>query len=206
MINKKRRQEPDHRAVAPRIIKKAAQSLRDGITSDFLSIGSANQIQEGDARNMNWIPNNSVDLIVTSPPFLDKVDYITDNWLECWFAGVNMRRFAPKVVMSHTVGNWAEFMRQVLSEMARVLKPRSYAVVEVGEVDTSEGRLFLDEIVAREAGEVRNAGKRLAVEEVLVNQQNFTKLANCFKVDNNTKGTNTNRLVVLRCLNARGRR
>lgn len=36
------------------------------------------------------------------------------------------------------------------------------------------------------------------VVEVLINCQEFTKLANCFNVDNMKKGTNTNRLAVLR--------
>ena len=79
LINKKRRQEPEYRAVAPRIIKKAAQSLRDGFTSDFFAISSANRTTISDARALRWVPTNSVDLIVTSPPFLDKVDYVTDN-------------------------------------------------------------------------------------------------------------------------------
>jgi hypothetical protein len=33
---------------------------------------------------------------------------------------------------------------------------------------------------------------------VLINDQKFTKTANCWGVDNNDKGTNTNRVVVLR--------
>ena len=33
---------------------------------------------------------------------------------------------------------------------------------------------------------------------VLINDQKFTKTANCWGVDNNFKGTNTNRIVVLR--------
>jgi hypothetical protein len=33
---------------------------------------------------------------------------------------------------------------------------------------------------------------------VIVNQQEFTKTANCWGVDNNAKGTNTNRIVLLR--------
>lgn len=53
-------------------------------------------------------------------------------------------------------------------------------------------RVDLDDVVA-ELGEA--AGFRVA--EVLINQQRFTKLANCFNVTNNEKGTNTNRLVVL---------
>jgi hypothetical protein len=33
---------------------------------------------------------------------------------------------------------------------------------------------------------------------VMVNQQEFTKTANCWGIGNNAKGTNTNRIVVLR--------
>jgi len=33
---------------------------------------------------------------------------------------------------------------------------------------------------------------------VLINDQKFTKTANCWGVDNNDKGTNTNRVVVFR--------
>jgi len=39
LINIKRGQIPEYRAVAPRIIKKAAHSLRDGISSEFFSLG-----------------------------------------------------------------------------------------------------------------------------------------------------------------------
>jgi hypothetical protein len=87
--------------------------------------------------------------------------------------------------------------------MLRVLKPEAHAVVEVGEVETPAGMIFLDEIVAREAEALKSPTKRFHVSEVLINQQNFTKLANCFKVDNNRKGTNTNRLVVLKAVSRR---
>ncbi len=199
-INKKRHQEPEYRAIAPRIIKKAAQSLRDGFSSEFFAVSSANKFSISDSRDMNFVPTNSVDLIVTSPPFLDKVDYLNDNWLECWFNGISMDKFKENLVMCRDVSQWQVFMRDVLQEMCRVLKPRSYAVVEVGEVESTQGMIYLDEVVARAAEEVSTMEKRLVVDEVLVNQQEFTKLAHCFNVDNNRKGTNTNRLVILKCI------
>ena len=203
MINRKRRQKPDYRSVAPRIIKKAAGALRDGFSSDFFSVSSANSIKTADARDINWAPSNSVDLIVTSPPFLDKVDYITDNWLELWFVGKKASGFADKLVMCRSLSEWSSFISDVLTEMLRVLKPRSYAVIEVGEVETSAGMIYLDEVVADLAKSISAPQKRLVVDEVLVNKQQFTKLANCFNVDNNTKGTNTNRLVVLKAVSKR---
>jgi hypothetical protein len=65
--------------------------------------------------------------------------------------------------------------------------------------------------VAFEVGEVRNGSVKLeeavlpcgleaGLEPVLIliNDQEFTKTANCWGVDNNTRGTNTNRIVVFR--------
>lgn len=200
LINKRRHQEPEYRALAPRIIKKAAQSLRDGFSSKFFEVAEKNRIQSADARNIHWAPDNSVDLVVTSPPFLDKVDYITDNWLENWFVGSDTEQFADNVMMSPSLDEWSRFMGEVLTEMLRVLKPKGYCVIEVGEVESGNKVLNLDEVVAEVSRSVSMPGKRLVVEEVMINKQEFTKLANCFNVDNNKKGTNTNRLVVMRCV------
>ncbi len=204
-INIKRHQVPEYRAVAPRIIRKAAQTLRDGFVGDFFSVAESNVVEVGDARNLHHVPSDSVDLVVTSPPFLDKVDYVTDNWLECWFAGIPLKDFSKNVVMTRTVGEWRAFISEVLAELLRVLKPSAYAVIEVGEVAVNDEVLFLDEVVAEEARALSHKGKRFSVDEVLVNQQNFTKLANCFNVENNVKGTNTNRLVVLQCRKPRSK-
>ena len=96
--------------------------------------------------------------------------------------------------------DWTEFITDVLSEMLRAVKPKGHAVIEVGEVESRGKTIFLDEIVAAASQKVSHPTKRFIVEEVLINQQDFTKLANCFKVDNNRKGTNTNRLVVLKAV------
>ena len=60
---------------------------------------------------------------------------------------------------------------------------------EVGEV--RNGNIELEKLVI-EALE----GTPFRVEGVLINQQDFTKTANCWGVDNNAKGTNTNRIVL----------
>ncbi|MCB0360918.1 MAG: hypothetical protein KDD44_14820, partial [Bdellovibrionales bacterium] len=196
LINIKRGQIPEYRAVAPRIIKKAAHALRDGFTSEFFSVSSANEYRVSDARKLEWLASNSVDLVVTSPPFLDKVDYLTDNWLENWFTDLDQQLFRKNVVMVRSVEEWRGFISEVLEQLLRVIKPGGYAVIEVGEVEQNGTVINLDEVVADAAHDVSGPQKRWMVHEVLINKQQFTKLANCFRVDNNQKGTNTNRLVV----------
>jgi hypothetical protein len=80
-------------------------------------------------------------------------------------------------------------MTQVFTELHRVLRPGGHVAFEVGEVNA--GRVLLEELVVQ-AGS--NAG--LTPELILINDQEFTKTANCWGVSNNNKGTNTNRIVV----------
>jgi hypothetical protein len=200
MINIKRRESPDYRAVAPRVIKKAAQALRDGFSSDFFAVSSANMIEVADSRSMKHIPNSSVDLIVTSPPFLEKVDYLSDAWLEFWFAGIDPLPFASNMFVCSSLQDWSTFISDVMREMLRVLKPRAYAVIEVGEIDTSAGVVYLDEVVADQARHVNLSDKKLVVDQVLVNQQQFSKISNSYNLENSTTGCSTNRLVVLKCV------
>jgi len=196
-INQRRRQAPDYRPIKERILRKARSTLKSGRLTEIRAASKANRYEVCDARSLGF-PNASVDLIVTSPPFLNKADYILDNWLELWFLGIDEDLVTRSVLQTPSLKKWTAFIRSAIAEMARVLRPGGVAVIEVGEVELSKGMVYLDEVIVAIAGELRREGCPLQVEEVLIHLQNFTKLANCFKVDNNTKGTNTHRLVVLR--------
>ena len=82
-------------------------------------------------------------------------------------------------------------MTEVFVELERLLRPGGHVAFEVGEVN--KGTIRLEEAVipcGMKAG--------LSPEFVLINDQQFTKTANCWGVDNRVKGTNTNRIVVFR--------
>ena len=127
--------------------------------------------------------------VVTSPPFLDVVDYATDNWLRCWFNGIDETEIP--IWTFRRVEDWQSHMTFVFEELKRVLKPNGYVAFEVGEVRNGKVRLEEKVIPAAEA-----AGLDPVL--VLINSQEFTKTSNCWGVDNLAKGTNTNRIVLLK--------
>ncbi|EMF83707.1 DNA methylase domain protein [Leptospira weilii serovar Topaz str. LT2116] len=132
------------------------------------------------------------DLVITSPPFLDKVNYEEDNWLRYWFLDIELPDHKKPSIFS-TLDAWMEFIRETLKELSRVLKPNGVCVMEVGDIKKGSAVFNLDEYVIQAASD-----SGLEWETTFINDQKFTKLSNCWNVSNNEKGTNSNRCVVFR--------
>jgi hypothetical protein len=191
-INDRRGQVPPRRDVRAILLKKSRSLLRDlrPHERDLLGVAARRgRLLTRDSVSTPELEDASVALAVTSPPFLDVVDYAADNWLRCWFIGVEAARVPVTVVAS--VAAWQERMTALFLELGRVLRPGGYVAFEVGEVRA--GRLRLEEAVLPC---VVRAGLQPVL--VLIQQQAFTKTANCWGVANNTKGTNSNRIVLAR--------
>ncbi|MDZ7711203.1 MAG: hypothetical protein U5K36_14970 [Roseovarius sp.] len=127
-INEKLGVSPPERDVAAVILKKSKSLLRDGSVPSQ----ACDNLQTGSAWDVPGIADASVDLTVTSPPFLDIVQYAADNWLRCWFAGIDPKTVA--IDMHRTEEAWTAMVRRVLCEQARILRPGGYVAFEVGEV------------------------------------------------------------------------
>jgi hypothetical protein len=128
---------------------------------------------------------------VTSPPFLDVVQYAGDNWLRCWFNGLDALAVADGITMSRKLDAWVAVMTEVFRELHRVTRPGGNVAFEVGEIQ--RGTLRLEEAVLPMGTAAGFAGLG-----VLVNRQAFTKTAHIWGVDNNAAGTNSNRIVIFR--------
>jgi DNA modification methylase len=190
--NIKRNQLPEYREVKPRIIQKMKRDLSNPMPPFYHEFSKDNMYTLASANHVPAIDSNSVDLIVTSPPFLDKVDYEGDNWLRHWFLDIP-KNSERKLSIFSNVSEWNSFIQSTLKESSRVLKKGAFMVMEVGEVKKGNEIINLDEDVVSMA-----VGTGLSWEKTYIHTQSFTKLSNCWQVSNNEKGTNSNRCVVLR--------
>jgi hypothetical protein len=191
-INSRRNQIPPRRDVPALLLKKSRNLLSDcgpAVRRTLDAVASLALLLTQPSRATPQIASDSVALIVTSPPFLDVVDYAGDNWLRCWFLGIDPR--TVELTTPRKLDDWQAAMTEVFRELHRILRPRGHVAFEVGEVHGGKTRL-------EEA--VLPCGLAAGLEPVLVliNDQQFTKTANCWGVDNMNKGTNTNRVVLFR--------
>ncbi len=182
-INQRRGQVPPVRDVRAIILKKTRALLADGMPPPHPPAA----LMTGPAERTPALADGSVDLIVTSPPFLDVVDYEGDNWLRCWFARIDPADV--RIDKHRGIAEWEAFVRRGFAEFARVVRPGGFVAFEVGEV--RGGKVRLEQHVAAAI-----EGLPFEVLGVMVNQQDFTKTANCWGVGNNSRGTNTNRIVM----------
>lgn len=191
-INAKRGQTPPLRDLTAIVLKKSRALLAEVDEELRLRLGrvaAKATLLCGSSERTPAIRGGSIDLVVTSPPFLDVVQYRADNWLRCWFCGIDAATVS--VAELRRIEDWEALMTRVLTEQRRILRPGGHIAFEVGEV--RGGKVRLDEhvlVCARAAG--------LEPCWALVQDHAFTKTANCWGIDNNKKGTNTNRVVLLR--------
>ncbi len=193
-INEKRNQKPEYRNVKELILRKT-KSLIKNIThvqqKQLKEINKTAVFLNKDARETSEIPDNFVQLTVTSPPFLDVVQYAKDNWLRGWFNGIEIDEVEKRITMSKTIDDWTNVMQKVFDELFRITKQGGYVAFEVGEV--KNGKIKLEEYVVPLG--IKSGFNLLGV---LINEQEFTKTANIWGIKNNKKGTNSNRIVLFK--------
>lgn len=194
-INKKLGQVPPYRNVKELTVKKIRSLLRNVDESTRAKVnryGVSGRLHTMNARDTSdIIPPESVNLTVTSPPFMNTVQYMEDNWMRLWFNGITIddSKMAPFVTAN--LSKWKLFIGDVFEDLYRITKPGGCVAFEVGEI--KKGELNLEEYVA-EIG----SSKGFDLEVVYINAQSFSKTSNIWGVKNNTLGTNTNRIVVFR--------
>ena len=185
-INARRGQQPEYRDVAQLILRKTRALLRDA-EAQVPTGRSRGFFQQAVDEPFDY-GGPPVALAVTSPPFMDVVNYKQDNWMRCWFVGIDPD--AIRITQTRKLAEWKELVHGVLESVAAIARPGGVFAFEVGEI--RGGSLLLDRVVAEVAQET--AWQPVCV---VINEQTFTKTSNVWGVDNNKRGTNSNRIVVM---------
>ncbi|MDP1537661.1 MAG: DNA methyltransferase [Burkholderiales bacterium] len=192
-INEKTGKQPEYRDVPALILRKSMQ-LQSDINAAARwrlqqAAANAHFLQRSAAQTLD-LPENCVQLTVTSPPFLNVVHYAKDNWLRCWFNDLDAEAIGAGITMATSINDWSAVMLEVLHELYRITRPKGWVAFEVGEVQ--RGSVNLDEAVVP-----LGAAAGFRCEAILINTQKFTKTSNIWGVGNNERGTNSNRIVML---------
>jgi len=126
---------------------KAERVFRDGIPAVK---GAAYRT---DARSLP-LEDESVDLVLTSPPYFNMQTYAWDNWLRLWFLGYTYEQVAKELFHTESIDRFRAFMRDVLKEIYRVLKWDRAAIIVLGRVKVRGRLVDMAQVTAPIADEI----------------------------------------------------
>ncbi len=140
-------------SMAPNYVKKYAaqnklkkprgtffQPLINRINKKFDIIIESNfdgKVIEFDATSKNnYIKDESVDLIVTSPPYLSIVNYTNSNWIKLWLLGYNRKELKNDIRLSDKLKykQYVPFITSVLNGLHSKIKTGGHICLIVGDV------------------------------------------------------------------------
>ncbi len=108
-----------------------------------IKLGSSD-MHTGDALSLN-IPDRSVDMIVTSPPYSFAIDYVENDRPQLEFLGIDVDKLKSQTIglqgktKREKITNYFNTMNQAIREMSRVLKPDKFCVIIVGSNEIQTG-------------------------------------------------------------------
>jgi len=148
------------------LIAKAQRVLRDGLPK------IKGEAYRTDASRLE-LEDESIDLIVTSPPYFNKQTYAWDNWLRLWFLGYNYRDINKMLFNSQSISKFVQFMTDCIKEMYRVLKNNSACFIVIGDVKLNGKQINSAEIVAEIAENIGFSVKRIINDVIPRNSKYF---------------------------------
>lgn len=139
--------------VNPEMVKLSKNNLK--FDSDDIAPKTEINVKLGDARNLNEIKDNSIDLVITHPPYADIIKY-SDGKIEGDLSNIN------------NIDKFCNEMKKVAAECYRVLKPNKYCGILIG--NTRRKKYFIP-IAHRVMQDFIDAGFKLK-EDIIKHQWN----------------------------------
>lgn len=131
-----------YRSVKDRLIKKANRAFK---RTPKLNESIERTCYIEDARNMNF-KGLQVDAIVSSPPYMRKLDYARDNRLRLWFLGINDSK-KMDVIISPKENDFIAMMRECLINWKEVLKKNGKCILFLGDNYSKKYKMNLPEVI-----------------------------------------------------------
>ena len=124
------------------------ERLRDKLARLYLdeNAGQAGVAHHLDAATLltgKELQSGSIDLVVTSPPYLQVVNYAQSNWIRLWLLGIDevgreqgagRKQLNAVLDHRHTFSSYCDFMLRTTLGIQRALKKDGVAVLVIGDV------------------------------------------------------------------------
>jgi len=132
-----------YRPLAPRLRAKVARALKRPPAHALISF--VTDIRQSSVESVN-LPNG-IDCVITSPPYMNALDYGRDNRLRLWFLGEPYLESLDRALTGF--GGYISAIHALAQQLQEKVRPGGYCVFVVGERTTRQGERFPSEVLTR---------------------------------------------------------
>jgi len=136
------------------------------------------------------LPDASVDAIITSPPYMNALDYARDNRLRLWFIGVD----DYEIIKERVIGRISTFKRDMLETlqiMSRAIKPGGTCVLVLGDFNYSKKTYDIPSMISTLVDE--------EIKDLSLENQWIENVPDSRRARRNGRATKKENILVFRC-------
>ena len=133
----------EYRSVGPRLRAKIKRALKRLPTREIA--GLVDDIRKSSVESVN-LPD-AIDCVITSPPYMNALDYGRDNRLRLWFLNESRPESLDRALTD--LNNFTKMIKILAYKLQKKVRPGGYCVFVVGEQVARKSGLFLSETVSR---------------------------------------------------------
>ena len=149
-----------HRQLFTKVLKRYEDTVVNFIlnSSKYITdLGSVNILENATAGKM-LLEDNSIDGVITSPPYSFAIDYVKNDEAQLSFLGYDVNDIKSKMIgligknKDERLENYFGDMEAVCSEVSRVLKENKYFVMIIGSNTNQTGGVRLENKIIESCG------------------------------------------------------
>lgn len=149
----KRVKTSTHRELFDKVLNRYINTILDFINNPHYNqsnLGRTEVLEKSTALNLE-IKDNSIDGVITSPPYSFAIDYVKNDQDQLEFLGYNIPELKSNMVgligknKDERLENYFKDMSKVCSEVCRVLKANKYFIMIIGSNTNQTGGIRLEQ-------------------------------------------------------------
>lgn len=155
----KRVVKSNHEQLFDKVLPRYIETVKSFLSNKYFDqnkIGNLNVLSDSDALNIN-LDSNSVDCVITSPPYSFAIDYVENDKDQLEFLGYDTTELKNRLIglkgktKNQKLENYFADMDSFCLQVSKVLKKGKYFVLIIGSNTNQTGGIRLEETVINSA-------------------------------------------------------
>ena len=155
----KRVVKANHEQLFDKVLPRYIETVKSFLSNRYFdqnNLGILDILSDSDALNIN-LQNNSIDCVITSPPYSFAIDYIENDRDQLVFLGYDTSELKNKLIglkgktKNQKLDNYFADMDSFCIQVSKVLKKEKYFVLIIGSNTNQTGGIRLEETIIKSA-------------------------------------------------------